>query len=39
MPVYLKVAINQGSVLSPLLLVVVMDCVTSVARNGIPSDD
>ena len=36
--VYLKVAMHQGSVLSPLLFVVVMDVVPSDARSGIPSE-
>ena len=35
--VYLKVAMHQGSVLSPLLFVVVMDVVPSEARSGIYS--
>ena len=36
--VYLKVAMHQRSVLSPLLFVVVMDVVPSDARSGIPSE-
>ena len=36
--VYLNVAMHQGSVLSPLLFVVVMDVVPSEARSGIPSE-
>ena len=33
-----KVGLHQGSVLSPLLFAVVMDVVTSEARNGLPSE-
>ena len=36
--IYLKFAMHQGSVLSPLLFVVVMDVVPSEARSGIPSE-
>ena len=36
--VYLKVAMHQRSVLSPLLNVVVMDVVHCDARSGIPSE-
>ena len=36
--VYLNVAMHQGSVLSPLLFVVVMDVAHSEARSGIPSE-
>ena len=36
--VYLKVAMHQGPVLSPLLFGVVMDVVPSEARSGIPSE-
>ena len=36
--VYLKVAMHQGSVLSPLLFAVVMDVVPSEARSGIHSE-
>ena len=36
--VYLKVAIHQGSVLSPALFGVVMDIFPSEARSGIPSE-
>ena len=36
--VCLKVAVHQGSVLSQLLFVVVMDVVHSEARGGIPSE-
>ena len=36
--VYLKVAMHQGSVLSPLLFVVVMDVVPNDARSSIPSE-
>ena len=36
--VYLKVAMHQGSVLSPLLFAVAMDVVPSEARSGIPSE-
>ena len=35
---YLKFAMHQVSVLSPLLFVVVMDVVPSEARSGIPSE-
>ena len=33
----MKVGLHQGSVLSPLLFDVVMDVVSSEARNGLPS--
>ena len=36
--VYLKVAMHQGSVLSPLLFGVVIDVVSSEARSSIPSE-
>ena len=36
--VYLKVAMHQGFVSSPLLFGVVMDVVSSEARSGIPSE-
>ena len=36
--VCLKVAMHQGSVLSPLLFGVVMDVVSSETRSGIPSE-
>ena len=35
--VYLKVGVNQCSVLSPLLFAVLMNVVPSEARSGIPS--
>ena len=35
--VYLKVAMHQGSVLSPLLVGVVIDVIPREARSGIPS--
>ena len=34
----MKVGLYQGSVLSPLLFSVVMDVVSSEARNGLPSE-
>ena len=34
----MKVGLHQGSVLNPLLFVVVMDVVSSKARSGIPSE-
>ena len=33
-----KVGLHQGSVLSPLLFVAVMDVVSSEARSGLPSE-
>ena len=38
MSVYLKVAMHQGSVFSPLLFVVIIDVVPSEARSCIPSE-
>ena len=38
MLVYLKVAMHQGYVLSPLIFGVVMDVVSSEARSSIPSE-
>ena len=34
----MKLGLRQGSVLSPLLFAVVMDVVSSEARNGLPSE-
>ena len=34
----MNIGVQQGSVLSPLLFVVVMDVVSSEARSGLPSE-
>ena len=34
----MKIGLHQGSVLSPLLFAVIMDVVSSEARNGLPSE-